>query len=151
MKQLHSLKNTILIVIGSVAVGLGVAGIFLPLLPTTPFLLLAAACYAKSSERFYRWLLSHKWFGSYIRNYREGRGIPLVTKIVTIALLWLTIGCSALYVVPVLIGKLALFAIAVGVTIHLASVNTLREEPHVPAEEIEHTESLGSPCQGTKP
>lgn len=142
MKPLSSLKNALLIVVGSIAVGLGVAGIFLPLLPTTPFLLLAAACYANSSERFYHWLLHHQWFGSYIRNYREGRGIPLVSKVVALALLWLTIGASAIFVVPVLIGKIVLVAIAIGVTIHLLSVKTFKEEPSVIAEEIEHSERI---------
>ena len=142
MKPLSSLKNAILIVIGSIAVGLGVAGIFLPLLPTTPFLLLAAVCYANSSERFYHWLLHHRWFGSYIRNYREGRGIPLVSKVVALALLWLTIGASAIFVVPVLIGKIVLVAIAIGVTIHLLSVKTFKEEPGVITGEIERSERI---------
>ncbi|GAK51586.1 hypothetical protein U14_02831 [Candidatus Moduliflexus flocculans] len=142
MKPLHSLKNAILIVIGSLAVGLGVAGIFLPLLPTTPFLLLAAVCYANSSERFYHWLLHHQWFGSYIRNYREGRGIPLISKVVALVLLWLTIGTSALFVVPVLIGKIVLVAIAIGVTIHLLSVKTFKEEVAVITEKIEHSERV---------
>lgn len=142
MKPLHSLKNAVLIVIGSIAVGLGVAGIFLPLLPTTPFLLLAAICYANSSERFYHWLLHHQWFGSYIRNYREGRGIPLISKVVALVLLWLTIGASALFVVPVLIGKIALFAIAIGVTIHLLTIKTFKEEAAVITEKIEHSERI---------
>lgn len=142
MKSLSSLKNMILIAIGSLAVGLGVAGIFLPLLPTTPFLLLAAVCYANSSERFYHWLLHHRWFGSYIRNYREGRGIPLISKVVALALLWLTIGASAIFVVPVLIGKIVLVAIAIGVTIHLLSVKTFKEEPAVITEEIERSERI---------
>ena len=60
---------------------LGIAGIFLPLLPTTPFLLLAAACYVRSSPRLYRWLMNHRWTGEYIRDYREKRGLPLRTKI----------------------------------------------------------------------
>lgn len=142
MKSLSSLKNMILIAIGSLAVGLGVAGIFLPLLPTTPFLLLAAVCYANSSERFYHWLMHHRWFGSYIRNYREGRGIPLVSKVVALALLWLTIGASAIFVVPVLIGKIVLVSIAIGVTIHLLSVKTFKEEPGVITEEIERSEGI---------
>ena len=144
MKPLSSLKNAMLIVIGSIAVGLGVAGIFLPLLPTTPFLLLAAACYAKSSERFYHWLMHHQWFGSYIRNYREGRGIPLISKVVALALLWLTIGASAIFVVPVLIGKIVLVAIAIGVTIHLLSVKTLRDAPSMSDKEIETPDTFSS-------
>lgn len=127
MKRLARFKKWFLIAVGSISVGLGVLGIFLPLLPTTPFLLLAAACYIRSSKRFYHWLIYHKWFGSYIRNYREGRGIPLITKIIAIALLWLTIGYSVLFVVPFLFVKILFVLIATGVTIHLLSVKTLKQ------------------------
>jgi len=68
----NSLIRRVLIVAGTFFVGLGIVGIFIPILPTTPFLLLAAACYARSSERFYNWLLNHRWFAKYIRPYREG-------------------------------------------------------------------------------
>ncbi len=70
-------KKWTLIVAGTICVCLGVAGIFLPLLPTTPFLLLAAVCYAGSSPRFYHWLMNNRWFGRYIKNYREGKGLTL--------------------------------------------------------------------------
>ncbi len=86
--------------------------------------------------------MHHRWFGSYIRNYREGRGIPLISKVVALALLWLTIGASAIFVVPVLIGKIVLVAIAIGVTIHLLSVKTFKEEPAVITEEIERSERI---------
>jgi uncharacterized membrane protein YbaN (DUF454 family) len=90
---------------GTVFLIIGGVGIILPLLPTTPFLLLALACYAKSSKRLYNWLLYNKWFGEYIKNWHEGRGIPVKTKILTIALLFLTIGYSVAFVVPSFIGK----------------------------------------------
>lgn len=118
----------ILIILGTIFVGIGTLGIFLPLLPTTPFLLLAAACYAKSSQKFYHWLLSNRWFGEYIRNWREGKGIPLKTKILSIALLVLTITYSIVYVVPVLIGKLIMALIAGGVSWHIISLPTLKVE-----------------------
>jgi uncharacterized protein len=123
------LKRWALILAGSLCVGLGTLGILLPLLPTTPFLLLAAACYVRSSQRFYNWLLTNRWLGEYIRNYRDGHGIPRSTKLVVIALLWLTIGFSALVVVPVLIGKLALLLIAIGVTTHVLTIKTLDRRP----------------------
>jgi uncharacterized protein len=75
-------------VAGTLAVLLGILGIFLPLLPTTPFLLLASWCFARGSERLHRWLLSHRLFGQYLRNFEAGRGIPLAAKIVATALLW---------------------------------------------------------------
>ena len=75
-------------VMGALAVVLGIAGIFLPLLPTTPFLLLASWCFARGSVRLHRWLLSHRVFGEYLRNFEAGRGIPLKAKIVATVLLW---------------------------------------------------------------
>ena len=84
----------LLVVAGTICVVLGVVGIFVPVLPTTPFLLLAAACYARASERFYRCLLSNRTFGPTIREWRLHRSIPWRTKIVAIALMTLTISIS---------------------------------------------------------
>jgi uncharacterized membrane protein YbaN (DUF454 family) len=77
------MKNWIrilLIITGTLFVGLGIVGIFIPVLPTTPFLLLAAACYARSSRKFHEWLLNNRWFGDYIRNYLQGKGFPKKVK-----------------------------------------------------------------------
>jgi len=112
------------IVAGTVSLGLGILGTFLPLLPTTPFLLLAAACYLKSSPRCYNALLRSKWLGSYIRAYREGKGLPLRAKVLSIAILWATIGYSALFVVSNLVARAILVLIAAGVTAHLLSLGT---------------------------
>ncbi len=118
------LIREVLIIAGTIFVGLGVLGIFLPLLPTTPFLLLAAACYARSSERFYNWLLNNKWFGRYIKNYREGKGIPLKVKVLSISLLWITIIFSAAFIVHNVFIRVILIIIAIGVTIHIRSIRT---------------------------
>ena len=117
----------ILITTGTLCLGLGILGVLVPVLPTTPFLLLAAACYARSSQRFYDWLLTNRWFGSYIRNYLQGKGISLKIKILTISILWLTIGCSVAFAVQVFTIRLILILIAVGVAIHILSVRTLRK------------------------
>lgn len=87
--------NLFLVIIGSISLALGVIGIFLPLLPTTPFLLLTAACYARGNQRFYKWLMKHPLFGEYIRHFRSEDGIPTAVKVRVIGILWLTIGCSA--------------------------------------------------------
>jgi uncharacterized membrane protein YbaN (DUF454 family) len=113
---------------GTVCVALGVLGIFLPVLPTTPFLLLAAFCYARSSERLHRWLLTNRWFGDYIKNYREGRGMRLRDKALALALMWLTIGWTVSSAIPVWWGKAGLLAIALAVTIHLLRLKTLKPE-----------------------
>ncbi len=114
-----------LVVIGTLFLSLAIAGVLLPLLPTTPFLLLAAACYARSSTKFYRWLMTNRVFGSYIRNYVERRGVPLRVKVLSILLLWTTIGCSAVFAVDALWARVLLGVVAIGVTFHILSLRTL--------------------------
>jgi uncharacterized membrane protein YbaN (DUF454 family) len=117
----------LLILAGTVSVGLGILGIFVPVLPTTPFLLLAAVCYARSSQRLYGWLLNNKWFGNYIRSYLERKGIPLKIKALTITLLWITIGLSVAFAVQGIIVRLILVFIAIGVSIHILCIRTLKQ------------------------
>jgi uncharacterized membrane protein YbaN (DUF454 family) len=123
-RKLSSLKKVILIVAGTISLGLGAVGVFLPILPTTPFLLLSAACYYKGSERMHRWLLNNKLFGSYVRNYKEGKGISRTAKILTLLMLWITICFSAVYMVRNLPIQLVLFVIAIAVTIHVITLPT---------------------------
>ena len=115
-----------LTVAGTFFLALGIVGIILPLLPTTPFFLLAATCYTKSSKRLYNWLISNRWFGNYIKNFKEGKGIPLKVKVLVIFLLWVTIGCSVVFVVHSLLVRIILILIAAGVTIHIVSIRTLK-------------------------
>ena len=125
-KITSNLSRWILIIIGSFFTGLGILGIFLPLLPTTPFLLLAAACYVRSSERFYNWLMNNKWLGNYIKNYLEGKGVSLKAKVFSISLLWITIGYSAVFIVNTFPIRIILILIAIGVTIHILSIRTFK-------------------------
>jgi uncharacterized membrane protein YbaN (DUF454 family) len=113
------ITRNLLIAAGTTSTAIGIIGIFVPILPTTPFLLLAAACYMRSSERFYRWLVHNRVFGAYIRNYIEGRGIPVRVKIITLTLLWVGIGLSAAFATDILIIRIVLGIIAVGVTVHI--------------------------------
>ncbi len=126
-KAIRNWTRTLLIIAGTLLVGLGIIGIFMPVLPTTPFLLLAAACYARSSQRFYHWLLNNKWLGNYIKNYIQRKGVPLKVKVLTITLLWITIGFSVVFAVEVFLVKLILILIAIGVSIHIFSIRTLKE------------------------
>ncbi|OPL19180.1 MAG: hypothetical protein AVO35_12065 [Candidatus Aegiribacteria sp. MLS_C] len=122
---LGTLLKPLLAVAGTLSLVLGIIGIFLPLLPTTPLLLLAAACYARSSRRFYRWLMGNRWFGEYVRNYRDGRGVTMPHKVLTLALLWATIGLTVLLAVSVLWVEILLLLIAVGVTVHVLKLRTM--------------------------
>lgn len=122
------LKRIILITGGTFFLCLGVVGIFLPLLPTTPFLLLSASLYAISSKRLHGWLLNNKLFGNYIKNYKEGKGIPLKVKILSLSFLWITILYSTFCVVKTLLGKIILLLIAIGVSIHIVSLKTLKKK-----------------------
>jgi len=114
----------ILLILGFFSLSLGLLGILLPLLPTTPFLLLAAWLFFRSSPTAYQWLLNNKFYGEYIKAFIVHRAIPLKAKIVSITLLWVTITCSALFLIPFFWIKMLLFAIAIGVTIHILSYNT---------------------------
>jgi|SRR5687768_8714869 len=122
------IRKAVLIFVGTVCVALGVLGMFLPLLPTTVFLLMAAYCYSRSSERFHTWLLNNRWFGPYIRNYKTGHGISLRQKVTTIAMLWASIGFSIWMIGAGFWVTLLLLAIAGGVTLHLVMIKTHRPD-----------------------
>ncbi|RYG74288.1 DUF454 domain-containing protein [Lentibacillus lipolyticus] len=124
MKQL---KKVLLIIAGTVSLVIGILGIILPLVPTTPLLLLAAACYVRSSESLYTWLISNKYFGSYIQNYRNGHGIPLKAKVMGVSLLWIAMGYSILFVIPLLAVKFLLFGVAIYFTWFILKQKTLRK------------------------
>ena len=128
-------RNTILrslfIIAGTLSLIFGVVGIILPLLPTTPFLLLAAACYARGSNKFYNWLLENKLFGEYIKKYRKGEGIPVKIIIVSIILLWATITYSIIIITHLTIIRVILLGIALSITAYIISLknNQLNKMP----------------------
>ncbi len=117
-------RRAVFVAMGTFSLALGVAGVFVPLLPATPFLLFSAFCFARSSERFHRWLLGHRWLGGYIRAYREGRGMARRDKAATIVLLWASIGLTAGLAVASWWARGLLLAVAVGVTIHILCLKT---------------------------
>lgn len=119
------MKKYLFIIAGIISLGLGILGIFLPLLPTTPFILLSATLFARGSKKLYLWLLNHKIFGNYIRNFLQEKTIPLQIKICSVSLLWIMILFSAFFVVDDKIWlKVILVAIAIGVTIHILHYKT---------------------------
>jgi len=114
----------LLLGIGWLSVALGVIGIFLPILPTTPFLLLAAACFVRSSRRVYIWLVTHPRLGPWIRDYLDGEGIPFKAKAWAIGLMWTSILLSC-YLVPLLPARLFMLTSAVLVTVYILRQKTL--------------------------
>ena len=116
----------LLIILGSISLILGVIGIFLPLLPTTPFLLLTAALYIRSSERLYLWLIHQKYLGTYIRNFREHRAIPLRAKIISVSLVWITLIYCAFLVSDRILFSILFILLAAGITWHILSYKTLK-------------------------
>ena len=127
--ELNVIARYCLITIGWTSVVLGVIGIFLPLLPTTPFLLLAASCFAKSSSRFHDWLMNQPQLGPYIHMYLDGKGIPLKAKAYILLLMWFTITTSAVFLVNPLALKVMLLCIASGVSIYILRMPTLEIQP----------------------
>ena len=130
------IRKAVLIFAGTVCVALGVLGMFLPLLPTTVFLLMAAYCYSRSSERFHDWLLNNRLCGSYIRNYKSGQGISMRQKVTTISILWVSIGVSIWLLGGGFWVTLLLLVVAVGVTLHLVLLKTYRPESEPPDEAV---------------
>ncbi|MFC1715481.1 YbaN family protein [Candidatus Poribacteria bacterium] len=111
--------------IGFLSLGLGVLGILLPLLPATPFLLLAAWCFYRSSERFHSWLLNHRVFGRHIRNYTESRAIDSKTRWIAITTLWLSIGFSVYFFWHTVFVPILLFVIASVVSWYILRLRTM--------------------------
>jgi hypothetical protein len=124
---LHPVTKIGLNIIGSIAVLLGVLGIFLPLVPTTPFLLLAAACYLRGSQRLHRWLMNNKVLGPYIRNIKEKRGISRRAKIATITLLWASVLLS-IYKVDLMAVKPVLVVIGITTSTLILKMKTLKQQ-----------------------
>ena len=126
-KSSQKLIRALWFIAGTISLVLGAIGIVLPVLPTTPFLLAAAACYYKSSQRMHNWLLNNRWFGEYIRNYKEGKGFTLKTKITAITLLWITICFSAFFIIDILAVQLILLVIAIAVSTHIIRLPTFKK------------------------
>lgn len=116
----------LLTILGLISLGLGILGAFLPVLPTTPLLLLSAALFLRSDERLYEWLMNHPRLGTYISNFTKHKAIPLRIKVISITFLWLTLMYCAIFVTEILVLRLLFIAIAAGVTIHILSYKTLR-------------------------
>lgn len=117
----------LLMATGTLSLATGIIGIFVPVLPTTCFLLFAAWCYARSSQKCYDRLMNAKYIGTYLKNYRKGKGVDKSIKIASISLIWISISYAALAVVSNAYVQILLLAIAAGVTWHIATIPTLKQ------------------------
>jgi uncharacterized membrane protein YbaN (DUF454 family) len=122
------ISKPFLIVLGWFFISLGMIGIFLPLMPTTIFFILAAWCFSKSSDKFYNWLINHQRFGKFVRDYRERRSMPAKSKTIAITMLITTISLSAIFFTQNIFVRIILFFIAVGVSIYIISLNSIKED-----------------------
>ncbi len=121
------INNYLYLIGGSLALVLGTVGMVIPILPTTPFLLLSAFCFLRSSPRLHRWIMRHRFFGPYIYCYSSFRAIDRKVKIHTIALLWATLGISIIFV-DIWQVRLGLALIGALVSIHVGSLKNLSGE-----------------------
>lgn len=126
-KKCRVLPNFIWNIFGVTATALGLLGIFLPVLPTTPFLLLAAFCFNRGSKRIRNWFNNNRIISFYIKSYRTNAGVPLLTKVISIAVLWITIFIS-MYFVEIVWVRILLGIVLAGVTIHLLKMKTRKGE-----------------------
>jgi len=127
MKRIsEKVKRILFSVLGTIFLGIGCIGIILPILPTTPFLLLAAACYVRGSERIHRWMIRNRVFGEFIKNYMEGKGIKSRQKVITLAFLWVMIIFTTVYMIENMIVRILLLIIALTVSVHILKLPTFQ-------------------------
>jgi uncharacterized membrane protein YbaN (DUF454 family) len=127
VKSISPVIKYLYLISGFLLVIIGVIGIFLPVLPTTIFLILASACFIKSSPQANEWLRNHKILGMYIKNYQDGSGLTVKSKIFNITFLWIMISASAIFFTELWYIRILLLTIAIGVTIHLLIIKTKKE------------------------
>jgi len=120
-------RKLLLIIAGLLAVTLGTIGVFVPLLPTTPFLLIASYCFVRSSKKLHNWLMNHRLFGKYLQNYIKYRAVTKLTKIISISTLWITIIISFV-VIDNIYARIVLAIVLICVTTHLGMLKVMEKQ-----------------------
>ena len=120
------IKHLLFIILGTLFLVIGCIGLILPILPTTPFLILAAACYGRGSDRIYGWMMRNRLFGEFIKNYLEGKGIKSRQKIITLVFLWVMIIFTTAYIIENMIIRIFLLIIAFTVSVHILKLPTVQ-------------------------
>ena len=116
----------VLTALGLMSLCLGILGIFLPVLPTTPLLLLAAWLFLRGNRNMYEWLMNHPRLGNYIRNFTVHKSIPLHVKIISVTLIWITLLNCAVFVAEHWALRAFFVLLAVAITLHILSYKTMR-------------------------
>lgn len=117
----------LLAALGLVSLTLGIIGIFLPVLPTTPFLLLASFLFLKSSKSLYEWLMNHPKLGPYIKNFMVHKSLPLRVKVISVSMVWVTLLYCAIFVAGHWALSLFFILLATAITVHILSYKTLKK------------------------
>lgn len=121
------MKKAILMTIGSISLVLGFIGVFLPVIPTTPFVLVPLACFMNTSEKMHHFVMTNKHLGPYARAYANGEGIPKRAKLKAVFLIWITIGFSVIFVLDKLPLRIMLLVIATIVSTYIVTRPTVEE------------------------
>lgn len=130
--SIREIKRHVLLACGWLSLGLGILGMFLPILPTAPFILLAAACFARSSSVLHRWLVEHPTFGIHIKDFLDGKGLRRGTKAVALLALWVSVAASTLLWVPFVIVDVFIVATAGAVTVYILRLPTSDSDAGTP-------------------
>ena len=126
----NDIKKSILIILGTLSLGVGIVGIFLPLLPTTPLLLITAYCYLNSSEKLYKKLIHSKKLGPYIKDYMENKAVTKKVKKTAIAILWISLVISIVLIENIYV-RVFLASLGLGVSIYIISLKTMQQNDNV--------------------
>lgn len=126
-KPVHPVLRTILLVVGTISLGIGLTAIIVPGLPTTPFVFIAIFCYARSSERMYTWMMNNKHIGQQYHNLREGKGISMATKLYSLAMAWTMIIISV-SVLDILVLRIFLVVLGLIMAVVMWRLKTYRPE-----------------------
>lgn len=127
-KQKTSIGKQLLYFSGFLFLGLGILGVFIPLLPTTPFLLLAASVFMHTNKKIYVWMFNNRWFGKSFREYVKNKSVSRIVKISSLLVLWVTISYSIFFVVENMWIRFVLVLVLVGVSIHILKLKTIDDE-----------------------
>jgi uncharacterized membrane protein YbaN (DUF454 family) len=128
-KPLNPVARWLLVCAGTILAGLGIVGVFVPGLPTTPFVLLAALCYMRSSERMLRWLTSHRRLGPHVKTFVETRAVSRKAKLTALVMGWTFLGATALFVAESLFLKTLLLSLGLVKTVAILLIKTAPTSP----------------------